>query len=149
MEILLQSHDAYNEIAFLNLDTGAFSTHSKDEFEKQRFQSQGHFSVQDDNAVVCFFRVGGSLYFRLDQTTIQFQNNDRIMLEPLPDDRYLFSIERNNEIVFSWEYQRAEIYPPISAFQIINPLASEEDFDIFIFIQNVINNVERKKRVFV
>ena len=102
MEIILQSQDNYKEIALFNLDTEAFSIHSKADVEKQNSPPKGYFSIHD-NTIVCFFRVGHSLFFRLDQNTIEFKNNDRVILEPLSDDIFIFSIERNKENIFSWK----------------------------------------------
>ncbi len=120
MEVILQSKEKYNEIAFLNLDTEAFSIHSKADVEMQNLSTLGVFSIHD-NTVVCFFRFGHSLFFRLDHTMIEFKDNDRVILEPLSDDILTFSIERNNETIFSSKYKRAEIDPPLSAFQFFSP----------------------------
>ena len=104
MEVILQSHDKFKEIAILNLDTQDFSIHSRSDLEKQNLSTQGVFSIQD-NTVVCFFRVGQSLYFRLDQTTIEFEDIDRVTIEPVSDNIFIFSIERNNQSIFSWKYK--------------------------------------------
>jgi hypothetical protein len=147
MEVILQSKDKYNEIATYNLDTETFTIHSKADVEMQNLSTQGVFSIHE-NKVACFFRVENNLFFRIDQNTIEFKKNDRVLLEPSTDDIFEFSIERNKEKIFTWKYKRPEIDPPLSAFQFFSPLISEENFDIFQLIHNVINNDERKKRFY-
>lgn len=84
----------------------------------------------------------------MNQRAVEIQENDTIVLQPKPDGYWVFSIQRDQRTVFSWEYRRAEISPPVSAFHMINSAVSEEDFDIFLFIHNVINDRQRRNRVF-
>lgn len=148
MEIILQSQDKFNEIAVLDLESGSISVHSKTDYPDLASKpKQGYFSVQNDT-VVSFFRLGERLYLRLNQQIVEFQDNDAIVLQPQPLNHQLFSIQRDQRTVFSWVYKRPLISPPVSAFQMIEPMISEEDFDIFVFIHNVINDKQRMKRVF-
>ena len=99
MEIFLASKDKYNEIARYNLDTEAISIHSRADIEQQNLSTQGVFNIHD-SMVVCFFRVGESLFFRLSQNMLEFQKDDRVSLKALPDNIFIFSIKRNNENIF-------------------------------------------------
>jgi len=144
MEIILQSQDNFNEIAFLDLASGTVSIAQKTE---RKLKTNGYYNVHEGH-VVGFFRLDENLYFVFDKQIIQFQENDNVFIESLPNSRCLFSIQRGQENIFTWEYECRQIMPPISAFQIVNPMISEEDFDIFTFIYNVVNNKDRKERIF-
>jgi hypothetical protein len=143
MEIVIQSQDKPETIAILDFDSGNISIYPKTRAPGNLIQ--GFFSVQND-IVICLYWVDGNLYFTLDGQKIKFQEADRVQLKTLPNSHCLFSIQRGQEVVFSWEYTPQEIYPPISAMQLVNPMASEEDYDIFVFVHNVINNAERRKK---
>lgn len=144
MKLVLQSQDNYNEIAIIDLTSGTIESTQKTEGE---VKTQGCYSVYDGK-IIGFFRIEDILYFLLDRQKIQFLENDNVNIESLPDNHCLFSIQRGSEIIFSWKYKRRQITPSISAFQMVNPMISEEDFDIFVLIHNVINNRDRKERVF-
>jgi hypothetical protein len=144
MEISLQSRDEFNIIAFLDLVSGTFSIKPKPE---KMAETNGFFSIHNGD-VVSFFRFGEKMFIRVNEKTTDFQENDKIFIESLLNNHCVFSIQRGQEIIFTWNYKINPIIPPISAFRMVNPMASEEDFDIFIFMRNVINDIERRKRVF-
>jgi hypothetical protein len=144
MKIVLQSQDNFNEIAFLDVVTGIVSISQKSE---KAIKTNGYYSIRD-GSTICFFRVDENLYFALDRQIIEFQEGDKVFIESLPSNQCLFSIQRNQETIFKWKYKSYQLEPTISIFQVVNPMTSEEDFDIFALVHNVINNANRKERAF-
>jgi hypothetical protein len=144
MIVILQSQEKFNEIALLDFATGNFEITQKTEKE---VKITGYYS-HPDGTFIWFFRLDEDLYFGVDKQIIKFQEGDSVSIESLSNNRYRFSVHRDHEDIFEHEYQGYQSSPPILAFQIVNPMSSEEDFDIFLFINNVMNNEERRQRVF-
>lgn len=148
MRIVLQSQDNYNEIAVLDLDTGNITVFSKrDQLDLSSSPTNGYFSIMGGR-MVCFFRSDEQLMVKIDDQTIGLRDEDTVLLEPVQGNWNRFRILRDKETLFSWVYERPEIYPSINFSQFFNPLIADEDFDICLFIYNVMNDPGRKERVF-
>jgi hypothetical protein len=144
MKVILQSQDKFNEIGILDLETGNFETVQK---EGKKERTMGYYSSYED-VIVSFFRLKENLFLGVNKQIIQFQENDSISISSLSNNQFRFSVHRDNQEIFSYQYQRHQITPTISAFQIVNSMSEEEDFDIFLLINNVMNDKKRMERVF-
>ena len=144
MKVILESQDKFSEIAILDVASGTFEITQKPE---KKIETNGYYSNYD-GSLVTFFRLNQNLYFGVDKQIIQFKENDRVSISPLSNGHSQFSIWRDKENIFNYEYESHHITPPISAFQIVNPIIGEEEFNIFLFVYNAINDKERKERVF-
>ena len=148
MKIILQSQEKSNKLAELDLTTSEFSVFEKTDYQnKLDFPIRGHFSCLDD-ILICFFKLDEQFMIKVDDILITLDDKDKVFLRQEDDNHNRFEIERDGKIIFTKVYSCPEISPDISAHQFFNPLISEEDFDIFLFIRNVINNPDRKMRVY-
>jgi hypothetical protein len=143
--ILLQSNDSFDELGKLNLDTGEISFLSKSQNPQASCTLiQGHYAKVGDS-LVCLYRFDDVLYLRIGE--LQFEITDRVLC-------YL-SRELNNrsfKLISDGKELVNVVYTPVKPEIPLNrdptPFIEEEDFDFMLFIHNVINNFDRRHRIY-
>jgi hypothetical protein len=139
-------------MASLDTESGEFFEFSRvdypdlDKLERERFE--GHFSYID-NRLICFYgsKPRQSMSLKVDNDLIEIDYDDKVLLEKKSDTQNLFRIQKGEKIVYSLEYQRPVIDPPLGFYQNVYA-AEEEDFDFLLLIYNMCNEPDRKERVF-
>ena len=135
MKILLQSQDHFKEIGIIDPINGDFSVSSKIEYpDIDNIPKNGFFS-QKHGVTVGFFSNGENLVLWIDGHVIVLSDSVTISLETVTDrDKfYKFSVTRDQNEVFSFEYPIEVIDPPLEAYQFFNTSITEDHFDIFKF----------------
>lgn len=144
MEVILQSQNASSKFGMLDLASRELRRFSN--AEKPHKETQGIFR-DTEVGVVCFFRSKQGLSIAVEKQLIVFEDNTKIMIQHATEGRKHFSVQRGEDIILSLTYNHPTIDPPLGFYQFFSPV-DEEDFDIFLLIHNVFNDLERRNRIF-
>jgi len=109
---------------------------------------QGSFSELGKH-LVFLFRIDETLHLVIDNEHIVLDNNIRIIrVSDKSDETITFMIIDifSNETIIEIKYQKPNIYPALEFDP--TPFVDEEDFDYGLFLSNVLNDVDRRNRVY-
>ena len=145
--ILLQSLDKFNDVAELDVGTGQMQRHNKaDRLDHASQPVHGHFA-ELNGVVICFFRHdNGQLHLKIGPTDIELPDDANVSLQREVDNQVRLVVLRRGLPAFNWRYRRPKIDPPLMADP--TPFVDEEDFDILLLAFNVINDNERRRKIY-
>ena len=147
MRKILQSQDSFDSLALLDLDSGQITVVSK--LERPDLSAKrihGYYS-KVNGKLFCLFVDNEQLFVKIDDQLIELTAGTTVCVEPVDEKRNLFEIVQDHGIILSWEYEKPENGQLLGVAQFFNPLISDEDYDICIFIYNVANNPSRRERI--
>jgi hypothetical protein len=144
MKVILQSVDEFQKMGIFDLSSGDLEV-----FLKQTMLSEETNGVFSDTAhgVVCFFRTEQRLAIAFEKKLFILEDDDQILIEHTDQEHSQFKVLRKTDTILSLTYKPPHINPSLNAYQFFGPV-EEEDFDIFLLIRNVYNDLERRHRVF-
>lgn len=143
MKIILNSLDTVFKIATLDTTSGKVRIFLRFLRPDLSSDSASGICSKARGKLICFYRVDERLFLKVDDRTVEFQDDDSVFLKYVTGREYEFAVLRNKQKIFSCGYQKPEIYPPIGLFG-----EEEEDFDIFLRVCNIISDPEGKKHFF-
>ena len=145
--ILLQSLNRFSDAAELDVGTGQMQRHNKvDRLDLVSYPVHGHFA-ELNGAVICFFRHdNGVLHLKIGATDIELQDDAIVSLQREVDNQFRLVVLRRGLPAFNWRYRRPKIDPPLPADP--TSFVEEEDFEILLLTSNVMNDNERRRRIY-
>ena len=142
--ILLQSVDKFDEVAVLDVTVGQLTWYSKQTVPDLASEPiRGHIAQLDGHTVI-LYREAEILRFRIDNDEFELTDNTRIEL--VRDDPHILTVYRNGEIAIKFAYTPPIIHPSLEVDP--TPFVEEEDFDFGLFVHNVVNDVDRRNRIY-
>jgi hypothetical protein len=146
MKLLLQSQIKFELMAYFIDNTRHLELWSRKECPDRLVSPiNGHFSLLDGNTIAFFRNVEGSLCILIDQTIIVVTDNFEV--DYFRDDQcHLIIFERGEEL-FHLNYSIPLIIPPLIE-DFVSSFVEEEDFDIGLFIFNVLKDSKRKEIIY-
>jgi hypothetical protein len=144
--ILMQSLDKFDDLADLDINTGYISWFSRRANPAVASRPiHGHIA-QLHGRILCLYRRGGVLHFRVDGEDFELTKNTSVNLERVRHDTNRIIVTQEGTLLFSWTYQRRVVFPPLELDP--TPFVEEEDFDFCLFVYNVANDPERRERIY-
>ncbi len=143
--VLLQSMDKFDVVAELDVSNGNLQWLSKQAHPDLRLKTVGVVAELRGH-VLCIYRIGGILYFRIDDQTFEIDNDTKIDLVKITNMVNRIDIYRKGALVFEWPYERPQIHPPLEIDP--TPFVEEEDFDLCLLAYNIAKDPGRKERAF-
>lgn len=140
MIINLKSNQRYDEILKLDPETGVTRTASRtSEHEPCRFK--GHFAWVESK-LLCLYKWDEKLIFRRDGDLFEIPGDAIATIQELGASNLLRVVVGNTE-VFRWTYER-----PKTDFIDGLRYMVDEDHDFGLFVHNVINEKDRRNRIY-
>jgi hypothetical protein len=144
--ILLQSQDKFNDLAQLDTATGQIFWLSRCTHPEAVAQAVcGHIARIGEH-ILCLYRLGGVLHFRIDSADWELNEEIEISLQDIQEGKNRLTIARQGVPLVSLDYRRSVIRPPLAVDP--TPFVEEEDFDFCLFVCNVVNDPDRKVRIY-
>jgi hypothetical protein len=143
MELLLKSSDQYKIIGLLNLETRVLREVAR---RPDTGSANGFFS-RAVGVRVAIYHTGQGLELMIDSLVISMDSSIEFILTPIDDSKSRVILKSDTKIHFDSTYIRPILDIPLSLIQHVNPFASEEDEDIFLFAHNIWNKKERLANV--
>ena len=145
--LLLQSIDRFDSLAALDPSTGKLSWLSRSSYAGLVEDAiRGHVG-QMDNRTLYFYRGDdGELHFNADGQDFVLAEDITANLSPVDEARNHFVICRGTTPLFDWIYHRPKIDPPLELDP--TPFVGEEDYNLCLFASNVLNDADRRKRIY-
>lgn len=143
--MLLQSKDEFDALMELDAITGSHRILSRKQHpEITNTPVAGGYSVVD-TIPACLYRRDNALYFRLGEDECQITDDVESVLAR--EDGYsLFQLVRNGKLLVDFKYRSS---PPEVPLRIDpTPFIEEEDFDFLLFVHNVLEQADRRHRVY-
>ena len=140
--IILQNNDTWMEVMQLNTRTQDTKVLKRNDGIK----TSGHYTKINGDAVM-FYRKGKSLYFNVKNNEICLDDNNISLSYKRRGDDIIFSIYRGNNAMYSISYSSFR-NDPINKEDFDFNSDKEEDYDIFLFVYNVVNNPERRNMIY-
>jgi hypothetical protein len=141
--IILQNHDIFDEMAELDIDTGAISFYSKkNNPEKSSLSLISGSYAKTEQGLFCFYNVDQNLFFMANETVVSIDDETFGQIYA-NGPRYVFELIRNNEILFKIEYAPPVIDPPLEECWLFG-FEGKENFDFFLFFRNILKDPERR-----
>lgn len=140
--IFLQNNDAWMEVMQLN-------TKTKDTKVLKRYdgiKTSGHYAIINGDAVM-FYLKDKSLYINVKNNEICLDDNNIGLSYERRGEEITFSIYRSNNAVYSISYPSFRNHP-INMEDFDFNSDKEEDYDIFLFVYNVVHNPERRNVIY-
>lgn len=153
MKILLNSFNyLYDQVVSLDTDSGDFFEFSRvdrpDLVKLIKTPAEGFFSYVDNRLIFFYYSTPRkSVSIRMDNDLIEFEYEDKVLLEKKSETQNLFRIQKGEKTVFSLVYNRPIINPLLGFHQMVS-MVEEEDFDFLLLIYNMCNEPNRKEWVF-
>jgi hypothetical protein len=145
--VLLQSLDEFDEVALLDSDTTRISRLSKRAHPELSIQSvRGHFADLDDHQLYFYRGVDEKLHIRVDDTDVLLADDARATLVRQDARTNQFQVSHGGLDAIDLTYRRPVVDPPLELDP--TPFISEEDFDICLFIYNVMMDEARRERIY-
>jgi hypothetical protein len=141
--LLLQSLDASTEYAQLDENTLEVKLLARNSKVPPNVIS-GHFAWLHGQ-FVALFRHGQGLQFLSGKQLIQVGDRVRSELRMGRSAR-TFRLTRDQQVLFEQEYSASEPDPSLQIDP--TPFVEEEDFDVFMFIHNVLSEPSRRRRIY-
>ncbi|MCI0553267.1 MAG: hypothetical protein L0287_20150, partial [Anaerolineae bacterium] len=123
MKVILQSRDDYSKLGEFDLLSKTLRVFSKS--EKSSKEKHGIFR-HTEAGTVCFFRSHQGLSVAVDKHMIILEKGDKILLHQLENGRKQFSVQRDEDVVFSVTYAPPEVQPYLGVTQLFS-IVDEED----------------------
>lgn len=146
--IYLQSKELFNQFAKLNIETGEAHYENKSNLiEGEKILFSGTFS-EVDNEAVFFFRHDGQLFLKIKDKTFLIHDYTTSNWEIMKSNTIyaIFSISEGGKVIYKKKYRpftsKKVIKDDLTAF------VDEEDYDFFVFINNVLNSRERRTDIY-
>jgi len=138
--LLLKSNERYDDILKLNPDTGAIEVGSR-KAEPKSATILGHFA-RLDGGYACLYRWKEKIFFRIRNDVYDIPDGAISLLRDEGNSKSLQILLSDSEIC-RWTYPKPNI-------DIIDCLryTDEEDSDFGVFVNNVINDKERLRRMY-
>lgn len=146
--IYLQSKEEFDKIAKLNVETGEATYESKSNLTgDEKLLFSGTFA-EVDSETVFFFRYDDKLLLKIKGESFLLHDNTTTNWEIRKDNAIhaVFSIMEREKVIYEKKYR-----PFTSDMVIKNDLTAfvdEEDYDFFVFINNVLNSKERRRDIY-
>lgn len=145
--IFLQSQDRFEDIMVMDWRTG------EERFVKRSevlgaLESQGVSGSFGRIGGHCLmlYRLGGVLCFGLDDQRVRIDDEMSVSLSRVGD-KNVFLIEKGGEVVVEFEYGVEDLYKrPIPGDTTAH--VGEEDFDFCLFVNNVLNDRQRREFIY-
>ncbi len=145
--LVLQSHDRYDDVLVLDCASNSMSFHSKrGSPELAARPVRGHFT-REGGDLVLFYRRDGSLHLRAGEKDVALEPGTSVELrnDTTRGTRTL-SVVRDGRAVLQWAHKPVEIRPPLEEDP--TPFVEREQFDFALFIENVLNDPQRRERIY-
>ena len=146
--IYLQSKKIFNQFAKLNIETGEAQYDNKNNLiEGEKISFSGTFSEVDTDTVF-FFRHEGQLFLKIKDKTFLIHDHTTSNWEIMKSNAIyaVFSISEDGKVIYEKKYR------PFASKEVIEDdltaFVDEEDYDFFVFINNVLNSRERRKDIY-
>jgi len=145
--ILLQSNDRFDDLAKLDTSTGRVSWFSRQVVDLTIASSpiRGHIA-QLCGHTLCFYRKAKVLHFRVDDEDLELTEETQVELVRVRDAVNCITVLRNGVPLFTWTYHRPVIDPLLEYDP--TPFIEEEQFDFCLFVYNVMNDPDRRERIY-
>lgn len=142
--MILQSKDEFDQLMELNPITGRRQFLSRKQHpEIASMRLSGGYSIVN-GMIVCLYRVDNALYFRLGEEEFKIADDATSIL--VHENGYrLFQLVQNGNLLVNFRY-RSPVYEVSNIDP--TPFIDEEDFDFFLFVHNVLNQGDRRHRVY-
>jgi hypothetical protein len=95
--------------------------------------------------IICLYRLDNALHFRLGEDEFKIADDATSILVHA-DGYRLFQLVQNGNVLINYRY-RSPIYK-VSPNIDLTPFIEEEDFDFFLFVHNVLNQDDRRHRIY-
>jgi len=143
--MILQSKDEIDKLMELDPITGRHQILSRKQHpEIASMRLSGGYSIVN-GMIVCLYRLDNALYFRLGEEEVKIADDATSIL--VREDGYrLFQLLQNGNLLINFRY-RSPVYE-VSPHMDPTPFIDEEDFDFFLFVHNVLNQGDRRHRVY-
>ena len=142
--VLLQGFSRFDAIGQLNVQTGEWHEYSKSRDHIIKPGCKGFFDLVDGKRV-CFFRLDGLLRLRTQDHSFNIGPEVTSSWE-LMDHRALFRLAHGSTTIFELEYTAFQSMKKIPGDP--TPFVDEEDGDFFLFIHRVLEDAERRARIY-
>lgn len=148
--ILLESFNNKFKMAEMDVNSGNMKYYCKLFYKllkifKSRPSFSGHYS-KINGKIIVFYRIKEKLFLRVDKVLFELDDAIEVRWKRL-NDFNCFSLLRNGRQLLELIYKRPKINPSLE-IDTVSSFVEEEDFDFCLFIYNVMNNSERKKRIY-
>ncbi len=147
--ILLQSMEKYDELIEFDPISGVKRKISKKVQPDYSGRAiQGSFSELGDH-LIFLFRIDDNLHLIIDNKEVTLPVYIKVIrFEDISDGTISLKIIDNisNKVVSELKYQKPNIYPPLNLDP--TPFIDEEDFDYGLFLSNVLNDINRRNRIY-
>lgn len=141
-KLFLQNLDSYNQI--LELDPLSFKKTYFDRDPNIAYNIQGHFAQVQDQLVL-FYRDNSVLHFESNGINLPLSDQVQATLESSKTQNQLIFAENNKEIL-RFSYDPRLLSQPIKGDS--TGFIELEQFDICIFVNNVLNDENRRGRIY-
>jgi hypothetical protein len=118
----------------------------KNEFrENEEIRICGIFT-EIKNKYLSLFREGNKLYFVIDSDIYLIDDTSSVDIKKIEKNKYQLSLFDDDNIVATYDYVKPHINPQLGLDP--TPFIEEENFDFCLFIKNVVNDKDRRERMF-
>ena len=145
MILVLRVQEIYKKLVLLDTVSGAVTIISRDDYPEFDSRQTNGIVGKAGTKIVYFYRMEDYLYIKVDELIITITIEVTSSITSIDNKTNNFKLFRGKEILLSIDYERPVINPSLEISQFFNPFIEEEDFDIFLFINNVINNPRRRE----
>lgn len=145
--LLLQSHDRYDDVLLLDCSSGQLTERSRAKSpELAGYPVRGHFT-RSEGQLILFYRRQGELHFALGGADVVITPETVVTLyQDATKGVHRLDVVPLAEGRLQWTYEAPEICPPLES----DPTAfvEREQFDFGLFVFNVTNDPERRRRIY-
>lgn len=141
--IFLQNNDRWNQLLKFDIVSGSLSEVPR---PIRGVRISGHYKKWL-NSYVMFYRKQSALYFQVEGKKILLENSDCIMQFKREGHFNLFQIIAGEKTIFEHQYESL-LYDSISEIDPDFNDEKEEDQDFYLFVFNVMNDNERRNRIY-
>lgn len=142
--MLLQSADNFNEVIELNPISQGIIQYSKQDNPELGVRFIEGFFATIDSHMVFLYRYKGFLYLKINGNIFKLDKD--VSIDLIKGSVNTLIIRQNGLPIFNWTYRLPKV-EPMTSFN-PTPFIEEEDFDFGLFVCNVLNDSERKERIF-
>jgi hypothetical protein len=145
--MLVESHDRFMMIGEFDPESGALREVTRDDAPPELLAQpvRGHYASLDGTRAV-LYRSGGKLWLQLDGKARPLAPGGRNVHWSRRGDSSQLILLDNGDVIAAAEYHPRLVGPPLRDDP--TPFVEDEDWDFGLFVQNVLMNLDRARRIY-
>ena len=141
----LQSFYRFNELIVQD-ENGSITRYSRSELPPRLLDKVNGRFAEEGKDLVCFYRQNGHLVLTIGPNTFSLDAEMSASIQ-WEDGRNTFVLNESGNDRLRHHYVPKPLIPPLE-LDLVSTCVEREDFDMFLFIANVMNDPGRRDRIF-